>query len=257
MSWAGRRKALIITVASMTLLAVLAIIGFAVFYQVPSCSDGKQNQDERGIDCGGACSLVCTADVGTLPIVNFVRPTTPQPGRTDIIAYIENRNTNAEAEDAPFLLEVHDAQGRVIATKTVTVDLPAATVVPFYAANVAPRGTEAGVAFLTPKAESIIWTRPPASRPVLPSVSNIAVTEGDAPRITATLVNPFAEPVYNTVLVATVFDVSGNAMAASQTLVPTLPSQGTSPLIFTWNAPFAASVARYEILPVPRVGGAP
>jgi hypothetical protein len=82
-------------------------------------------------------------------------------------------------------------------------------------------------------------------------VENIVPKEGTAPRITATLVNPLAQPFYNTTLVATIFDEGGNVIAASATLVPTLPSQGTAPLIFTWNEPFSAPVARVEILPVP------
>ena len=61
------------------------------------------------------------------------------------------------------------------------------------------------------------------------------------------------KPFYNTTLVATIFDEAGNAIAASQTFVPTLSSQGTAPLTFTWNQAFAAPVARVEILPVPQL----
>ena len=50
---------------------VVAIIAgyfvYTVLFKVdPTCFDGKKNQDERGIDCGGVCALVCLADAKTV-----------------------------------------------------------------------------------------------------------------------------------------------------------------------------------------------
>jgi hypothetical protein len=250
MSWAGRRRALIIAIAALFVFAFLLILFFSIFYKVPTCTDHKQNQDERGIDCGGSCTTLCSFQVENQPTIKLVRAIEPQPGRVDVVAYIENRNTNAQAKGAQFLLEVYGSQQQLIGKRTISVDLPAQMTVPIYVANVG-KG-EATQAFLTPS-DSITWTRTGGERQVLPTIENTVISEGENPRITANLMNPLAKNVYNTTLVATVFDASGNALAASQTLVPTLPSQGSAPIVFTWNAPFSAPVARVEILPVPQL----
>lgn len=250
MSWAERRRALIISIATAVALAALAILAFSIFYKTPTCTDRKQNQDELGTDCGGSCTTLCASQVAAPARVRFVRPLTPQPGRTDIIAYIDNPNESAEAHRVPFLLEVYDADGALIAKRTIYIDLPPSSTVPLYVSDVAPRSSIAAQAFLSIDADSFAWSRA-GEQMATPAVEEILVEEGERPRITATLVNPLATPYYEVVLVATVFDSAGTAIAASQTLVPRLSPQGTSPLVFTWNEPFSAPVARVEILPVP------
>jgi hypothetical protein len=249
LSWAGRRKALVIVIIASVAVAFLAALAFSVFYQTPTCFDQKQNQDELGVDCGGSCTTLCKSQVGTAPIVRFVRPLAPQPGRTDIIAYIDNPNGAATANAAPFTLEVYGADRALIAKKDVTVDLPAATTVPLYLADVVPTGAVAAQAFLSFNPDRAKWTRA-AERAPIPQVDAIVIQDGERPRVTATLVNPIAKPFYNVTLVATVFDPAGNAIAASQTFVGQLAAQGTSPLTFTWNVPFGAPNPRVEIVPV-------
>ena len=253
MSWAGERRATVIAIAALVLIAALLILGFPIFYDTPTCTDRKQNQDEDGIDCGGSCTTLCAFQVEDAPVVSFVRALSPQTGRTDIIAQIENRNEDAEAADAPFLLEVYDADRRLIAKKIIRVDLPPQTTVPVYLADVAPRGSAAAQAFLVPDTDSIVWRKVSGERLPMPTVTQIIIAEGEAPRVTATLVNPLARTIYDTTLVAIVRDSSGNVIAGSQTIVPTLPSQGTAPLVFTWNAPFSASSPRVDIYPVPEL----
>lgn len=251
MSWAGRRRAVIIFIAALVALAALLILFFSIFYEVPTCTDGKQNQGETGVDCGGGCARLCAFEVQSVPSVRFVRALHPQPGRVDVIAYVDNPNVNAESKNAQFLLEVYGTNQLLIAKRTIKVDLPASMTVPVYLPDVA-RG-EAAQSFLTPVPESTSWYVA-GEREVLPKVENVIVNEGAQPRITATLTNPLARVFYDTTLVATAFDVQGNVLAASQTLVAVLPSQGSTPIVFTWNAPFASTVARVEILPVPKLG---
>lgn len=249
-SWAGKRRAAIIGIISLILLSTLLIFGFSIFYETPTCFDRKQNQNELGVDCGGSCTTLCAFQVEDAPVVTFVRALAPQSGRVDIVAQIENRNDDAQAVKAPFHLDVYDVNRNLITQTTIEVDLPPKTSVPIYVADVAPRGSTASQAFLV--AGDITWTKA-ETLPVLPTVSEVLVMEGEAPRVTATLVNPLARAVYNTKLVAIVRDASGNVIAGSQTIVPTLPPQGTAPIIFTWNVPFSAPSPRVDIYPVPEL----
>jgi hypothetical protein len=71
----------------------------------------------------------------------------------------------------------------------------------------------------------------------------------DAPRVTATIENPFVTALRGIKLTATVFNAAGNAIAASQTIVPELGPQNSTDIVFTWNAPFSDVDARIDVRP--------
>ena len=56
-SWAAKKQ---LTYLLFALVAVAGLIA-AIWLNItaPSCTDGKQNQDEQGIDCGGVCAKEC------------------------------------------------------------------------------------------------------------------------------------------------------------------------------------------------------
>ena len=59
MSWSSKRKSTYITVTVSLILITIAVVVFSYLYEAPTCIDGKQNQEEDGIDCGGPCLTVC------------------------------------------------------------------------------------------------------------------------------------------------------------------------------------------------------
>ncbi len=71
----------------------------------------------------------------------------------------------------------------------------------------------------------------------------------DAPRVTATVENPAVTDLPSVKLIATLFDASGNVVAASQTVTPSIPGQGSVEATFTWPAALPP-VARIDIRPV-------
>ena len=248
MTWASRRKFAII--AGIVIL-VLALIGAAVFafvYEKPTCTDGVQNADETGIDCGGACMYMCLAEIEK-PIVRFVRPFSPQPGRYDVVAYIDNRNPSLAAKNVRASIELYDDARVLLGTKEVTIDIPAGATVPVYVPE-AHRGERVvAQAFLAFDDETLKFYSP-RDRHRVPSVTSVETQNTETPRISAKVENVSAYPVYDIRPVATVFDVSGNAIAASQTYLPQLGAYGEANVLFTWNRPFTSPPARIEVLPV-------
>jgi hypothetical protein len=248
-TWSDRRKHVIEAILIAIGVALVAVVLIATLYKAPSCNDGKQNQSEQGIDCGGPCPYACTF-TESAPSVRFVRAVSPQPGRIDIIAYIDNSNADAELIDAPYTIDIYNSQESVIAHSKGYLTIPPSTTMPLYIPDFYSGNSPITQAFLTFSTTSYRWYRT-TRKPVVPLPSNIQIQSGSSPRITATLSNPIAQTLYGLTVVATVFDSANNAIAASQTLVPQLPAQGTAPLIFTWNVPFSGNAARVEILPVP------
>ncbi|HRH55824.1 MAG TPA: hypothetical protein PK609_03095 [Candidatus Paceibacterota bacterium] len=245
LGWAQKRRFHIIGGAALIVVTLLAGVIIAVVYEAPSCSDRKQNQDESGVDCGGSCAYLCRAEIES-PRIVFARAITAPNGRTDVIAYVENRNQDAESKNAPYTAEIFDAQGRLLGTRQGTIDLPARSVVPVYVPNIGMQGARA---FVTISEESM-WRLPRDTRePLFPGTPEILA--GEQPRIRAVIENRDVVPSYDRTVIATVFDSAGNAIAASRTVLRQVPAQGTAEAVFTWNDPFIDAVrAEVRVVPV-------
>ncbi len=242
--------------AVIGVLMLAALIGAVIFYftslyAAPSCQDGKRNQEEEGVDCGGPCSAVCTATAAA-PTTIFTSLIRNNNGRVDLIASVENKNGEASAKNVPFRVTLHSVTGDQVRGLSGSLDLPPHTVVPIFMPGVAM--AEEGIvrAFLTVEPTSPRWVATPSDPRVLPKVV-VAPIGGvpEAPRVSASLTNPSLVPILGLPVVVFVRDSStGNVIAASRTIVPRIDPQKSSTAIFTWNQPFATSSVRVEVMPV-------
>lgn len=249
MSWASKRKVLIIVLLSLVGITLVTLTVIAFVYEAPSCSDSKQNDDERGVDCGGAsCTYLCSADVDGAT-VRFARILRPQPGRLDVIAYIDNKDTHAAAKGVNAIVELYDENQSLLATKTVVIDIPEGTTVPVYMADVYRGQGTASQVFVSLDTGTLRWFTPTEEYEV-PTVRTVEIGETELPRIRATLYNDSAFPLYNITPVATVFDAEGNAIASSKTIVTQMGGQSSATILFTWNESFISPPARVEVLPI-------
>lgn len=246
MDWATRRRRLAIAVLAGTLIAAVAILLIAVFYRVPSCTDGKANGDETGTDCGGSCARICTIDARAAEVV-FVRAL-PQSGRTDVVAYVRNPNRDAEAVPADVTIELYGETGVLVTTK-VSVYLPAASVVPVYIPGALTTASDVRQAFAM--VDGAVWMRATAVPAVLQVGDVVTNDAATRPRITATVSNPDPRAQYGVPVIVTVFDAEGTAIAASRTVLDQLPGQGSATAIFTWNEPWPSPASRVEVMPLP------
>ncbi len=247
MSWSSHRKLIILSIIGAAVAAIIALAVIATVYEIPSCADNTQNQDETGIDCGGSCTLLCAVDQKALNPL-FTRQLIAPNGRTDVIAYVENPNPDALAKDVPYRITLYGKDNIIVSSKTGKMSVPPSTTVPVFVPGFYSGFQEVARAFLEFEGE-VEWYRDEVERPKL-SVSDVELDEGGTPRLTASISNPTAKPLYRVPVVATLFDSNKNAIAASATVVDVIPAQGSAPLIFTWNAPFSAPVARTEIIPI-------
>lgn len=244
--WARSRRLTVIGVLIAAAIAFIAVLGFAIFYKTPTCTDSKMDGDERGIDCGGSCTTVCSADAQKAS-VRFAR-VLQQSGRTDLIAYIDNPNTNAYARNAELLVDIYREDGHVL-ERHVLLPLPANVATPLFLPGIANASVQQ--VFVSFASDSPMWIQGTGANEALPKASNIVVSNADSqPRITATISNPIAYPERSVPLVATVFNADGTVIAASQTVVPLVPAQGSVQAVFTWNEAFAEPYARIEITPL-------
>lgn len=248
MSWASGRQALIVGILAVVLLLALGGAAFLVLHKAPSCTDGKMNQDEEGIDCGGSCTYLCTARLGA-PEVTFVRALRVGT-RIDVIAYIENPN-DAAARAVPYTVELYGADRTLLAEKSGTLDIPprGSGVTPLYISNMYSGTASPSQTFLsfetTPE-----WYQLTKTLPTLRVDSPTESMSGEAPRVMATVHSDGVETLRRMRAIAVVFDTEGNAIAASQTVLPDLLPLGSADAVFTWNEAFSAPVGRIDVRPV-------
>ncbi|MHB1163567.1 MAG: hypothetical protein ACYCZZ_03570 [Minisyncoccota bacterium] len=250
MSWATRRRIIILLILGAVGIALLAILSITVFYKAPSCSDGIQNQDETGIDCGGSCPYLCTAQVYP-PTVLFTKALLKDGGRTDIIASIENVNAGVAAKDVPYTVTLYGAGQVLVQQVTGTLDLPPSTSVPVFIPGI-PSGNQKTVrAFLTIASTSPKWFTMTSDSRTKPVVSNITLSgSSSSPRVDAVLTNASVTALTDVPVVVIVHDTQGEVIAASRTILPTIPAQGQATATFTWNSAFAGVPAEIDVLPV-------
>lgn len=245
--WGKKMRFMIIAGILVVVLVLGGGIAAAVMYKTPTCTDRTQNQGEQGVDCGGACTYLCTAQVQN-PNVVFVRAVSLRGGRTDVVASIQNPNTKAQAKHAPYTIELYGADAMLIGRVTGFIDLPAGKTVPLFV-RAAAQGSVVDHAFISFAPEKVSWTESVAPY-VLPRVADVALTVSDSPRVTASLVNEIYDSMLGVRAIAVVYDEMGTVIAASETLVPALAAQSSVPVTFTWNEPFITASPRVEILPV-------
>ena len=131
--WAAHRRLVIFLIAGAVVVAFVAIMLVAALYRSPSCVDNKKNQDEVGVDCGGSCSYLCTSQVAA-PTVLFTGLLRNATGRTDLVASIENKNTNAAARSVLFNVKLYkgDKDQTLVREMRGTLDLPPRATVPAF-----------------------------------------------------------------------------------------------------------------------------
>jgi hypothetical protein len=95
-----------------------SVVFFSVYYLFirvpPTCTDGKQNQDEMGIDCGGICTNQCEPPLNAKDIVTREVAFVPADrGSYDVLARIYNPNDIAGASQFSYKLALRDSAGNV------------------------------------------------------------------------------------------------------------------------------------------------
>ncbi len=113
-----KQKRIIIIVIYLAIFLLFSLSLYSYFKPRPSCFDGKQNQNEKGIDCGGVCTKECDI-VKAQPLIIGKTGTVPSgiEGKYDFYAYITNPNTTFGSKKFTYTLKFKNLAGEVIMTK--------------------------------------------------------------------------------------------------------------------------------------------
>lgn len=250
MSWAARRRFIILLIIGAVGVSFLAIILIATFYTSPSCSDGAQNQGEAGIDCGGPCSFLCI-DQQRSPTVLFTKAISNGAGRTDVVASVENVNATSVAKNVPYTVTLYGPGQIFVQQVTGVLDLPPSSTIPIFIPGISTGNQKITNVFLTIDPSVLKWFTMTNAMSTIPVIKNTTLGgTATAPRIDAVLSNANITLLENVRVVVLVHNSQGEVIAASETIVPNIPAQGQASATFTWNNAFIDVPATIEVIPI-------
>jgi hypothetical protein len=243
MNWARKRQIFVAAILAAIGISLTTIL-FVVFSTNPAtCFDGEQNGTETGLDCGGGCELVCSADVRPLS-VSFAQYVVTD-GRPDVIAHITNPNKTADAVVVEYSVEVFTAEGDIFAQHKGSLDVPHESRRAVFIPRIASIAPDVARAFLTITKQTFYSSE---EGPVLRAKSFAWKNLDTNPVLTAIIQGDLEERVRRAPLVVTVFDSENTVLAVSQTIIDDIKIDEEKEVIFTWNTPFKVTPTRVEFL---------
>lgn len=246
MSWARKRKTIYVSGILAVFFVVVVLPAIIYFYKAPTCSDGKMNQNELGVDCGGSCTLLCNSQYVPLNVL-WSRFSKIDDGLYNVLAYVENPNINAGASNLDYVFKLYDKQGLLLKERRGRTFAPANKVMAIFE-------TEIATGNLIPDrvefsfATQAVWLKQDSVESAL-SVSQTIMSRVDtAPRLTFTLQNKTIKDIKQIEAIGIVYNADGNTVAFSKTIVDNLLGREIREVNLNWPKPFTEDFARTEIV---------
>ena len=249
MSWASRRR---FAYATGVIVFFGVVVGGPIAYRILSkpatCFDGIRNQGETDVDKGGPCEVLDPRVLQNSSIL-WSRSFSVRSGSYNAVAYLQNPNDSAGVRSVHYRFGLYDDQNVLVAEKTGDTSVMPGGVTPVFSGSIETGNRVVSHTYFE-FAENPLWERLNNAADVV-KLNNIQLKDPTtAPRLTATVLNKSVNDVTNLTFVATIFDPSGNAFAASQTALAVLHGGEAEDIIFSWPQPFRVTVGRIDIIPV-------
>lgn len=247
LGWSARRQLLYYAVGAIIFGVLGVVVWYTFFTETPICFDGQQNADERGVDCGGSCTLICAADAKA-PTLLWSRSFNTAGNLYTAAAYVQNNNTGAGAKKVSYSFQLYDANNLLVVERKGVADLPPIPTVPLIEHNI-----NVGNRVVTRTQFSFssvaVWNKIQLDKlPVLRKVQQPLANNGT--KLEVEVFNDSLVDARNVVVAAVLFDAGGVARAAGKTLIDRLSRKSSQNVVFTWPKP-NPNIVRVEVTLLP------
>ncbi len=239
-SWSAKRRFLYGGSVLVALALISSAIFFKLLYKAPTCSDGSQNGDERGIDCGGACKNLCTSDT-LAPVVIWSKVFNISGDVYSAVAYIENPNINSKNPKATYQFKIYDSNNQLLTIKEGQTNIPKNKKFAVFETGIVLKGskpTGAEFSFLSFSP----WQKDAEKEPDISLRYGTLIATTSVPRIDGVISNNSLISIPQLELAVFVIDGKENVMAASRTFIDNLRARSSQDFVFTWPKTFSLGV---------------
>lgn len=243
------KRLIIVVIIALSLL----VFGTLMYYWLrptQTCTDGIENQDEEGIDCGGVCRIACVVPVVgnplTVPEVAFVADGT---GKYDVIARVTNPNQLIGADPFSYAFILVDANGNELTRETGSAWILPHETKTILAIGLPSMVTPAKVLF---EIQDVAWQELTEYREA-PKLTvyekKFALTSSSVSyaEVSGVLVNESAFDLRKVVIRAILRDASGKPVAVNQTQMSTLSVNAREEFHIIWPKAFSGTVTQVEV----------
>jgi len=230
-------------------------LAFSAIYpklnQPPTCTDGKKNGTETGIDCGGSCVAACIDQVSPISVL-WSRAFKVIPGRYNAVAYIVNHNKNTAVQKISYRFRFADANNVYIGKREGSTLIPPSGNFAVFEPGI-DVGNSTPVYTTFEFTETPQWLQVPIEKAnkLKILISNLQLlNETISPKLSASIKNNSTYVIPNLNIVVILYDKSGNALSVSNTYLSQLGPLQSSDISFTWPQPFSGAVVQEELIPM-------
>lgn len=240
-SWRARRQLVIFLIV----IAPLVVAGFITIKNLipeATCFDRKQNQNERGIDCGGLCTS-CAFKYPKPITVFWTRVVPVRESSYDVAAEIENPNESLSSINVAYEFTLYDEFGSVV-TKTGTTFIYPQERILVVESNIKSIRTANRVEF---RITHVDWQERQDTQPsIIAERREYYVKEEHGKKqsmVDITLFNKSPYDFARLEMHVAVLDKEGNLLGVNKILVERLLSQSRQVVTSLWPGEFAGEVS--------------
>ena len=248
MSWASRRRTAYLS--GVIVFFSVAIGGPLLFWWIasipPACAIGTMRPSGFS---NGSCSEL-DARYLQPTAVKWARSFKVRDGSYSSVAYIENPNPSAGVLRARYHMGLYDSGNILLAEREGETFIMPGGITPILETGIYTGNRSVVHTYFELTDPSLIWKQAESPAEKI-KIGNQSVSTFDStPRIEATARSVSLDTIRNISFVTVLFDVAGNAFAASGTALPELTPGASAPISFSWPAPFTTAVGRIDIIPL-------
>lgn len=113
MDYRTRKQTVVVLILAVFLGLILAGVYFKYIKADPTCTDGKKNQGETAVDCGGPC-IACERLLIEPVKIEWVKAIHSGGNSYDLVARIENPNKNFGLSKMDYSFKLFDAENNLL-----------------------------------------------------------------------------------------------------------------------------------------------
>lgn len=237
------RHQLAVFTAALLIVGAAAGSAYLVYRPPPTCFDGRLNQAEEEVDCGGSCVSCALRHAEAIEIF-WVRFVKVRENSYDVAAEIANPNGKLGATSFAYEFKLSNTAGEVVAVRQDTAYIYPGEIV--HLAEVGLLSDDA-IRNVTLTLRNVRWalTESPGPNLIVGGREYVVTTDGALRRSTvrAIVSNQSVDDVPDLQLAALVFDTSENLMGVHRTVLDGLAAGAAEALTFMWPAEFPDAIS--------------
>jgi hypothetical protein len=167
-------------------------------------------------------------------------------GIYNALAYVENSNLDSGVSSLSYRFKFYDSDNILIYERNGETFIPPNKIFGIFESNI-DTGSRVPARTIFEFLGAPIWKKGIAPDPLFLITNKFLFEKDGLPRLTASLENHTSDATSDVEVVAILYDITGNAVAVSRTIVASPEKGSVIPLVFTWPEKLGEQVVRIEL----------